>query len=532
MNYLGLYFLLKTGLYYTHSIGFHWIPNLLLALLAFWPLQPGLWRRLRPWVLWPAAIALLYYDAYLPSIERVWSQIGAISGFSNEYLLELLGRIFQPAEMAMLLGAIVLYTILSRWLRFATFAILAILSVPLVAAINNASAPPTPTPAPTATTTSTATTATNNTATNTTEASPDAQLQAFYAKENQRRLVFPKPASPPPFDIVMLHVCSMSWDDLDFVEERNTPLLKRFDLVFSNFNSAASYSGPAAIRVLRGTCGQTKEEGLFKEKPEECATFPSLAKAGYQTAGLLNHNGIYYSFAKIVAHEAGLDGRLESNKEVPVIMNSFDGTPVYDDYALLSRWWTQRQTHSAQPVALYYNSITLHDGNRVPGTASLSSLQTYKPRITKLLADLDRFVTQLEASGKPVLLLLIPEHGGALRREKGQLVDGIREIPDPKISLVPAAIKLVGLKTATQGTPPGAPILVDQPVSYFGLFSLVADLLADNPYTAGTIAWNTRLEKLQTTPFVAQNGDIVVMSDSSGRYIMKSSDGTWVPTGK
>lgn len=525
MNYFGLYFLLKTGLYYIHSIGFHWIPNLLLALLAFWPVQSGRWHRLRPWVLWPAAIALLYYDSYLPTVERVWSQIGAISGFSNAYLLELLGRIFQPAEMAILLGTIVLYTVLSRWLRFATFAILAILSVPLVAAIGNASAPSplTPTPAPTTTAASTANTAGNNT-----EASPDAQLQAFYAKESQRRLVFPKPGSPPPFDIVMLHVCSMSWDDLDFVEERNTPLLKRFDLVFSNFNSAASYSGPAAIRVLRGTCGQTKEEGLFKEKPEECATFPSLAKAGYQTAGLLNHNGIYYSFAKIVAHEAGLDGRLESNKEAPVIMNSFDGTPVYDDYALLSRWWTQRQTHGAQPTALYYNSITLHDGNRVPGTASLSSLQTYKPRITKLLSDLDRFVSQLEASGKPVLLLLIPEHGGALRREKGQLVDGIREIPDPKISLVPAAIKLVGLKTATQGTP----ILVDQPVSYFGLFSLVADLLADNPYAAGTIAWNTRLEKLQTTPFVAQNGDIVVMRDSSGRYIMKSGDGTWVPSGK
>lgn len=523
MNYLGLYFLLKTGLYYSGSIGFHWVLNLLLALLAFWPVQAGHWQRLRPWVLWPAAMALLYHDSYLPTIERVWSQIGAISGFSNAYLLELLGRIFKPAEMGMLLGVVVLYTILSRWLRFATFAILAILSVPLVAAIHNASAPSPLTPTPSATTATTAGTAGTNT-----EASPDAQLQAFYARESQRRLAFPKSGSPPPFDIVMLHVCSMSWDDLDFVEERNTPLLKRFDLVFGNFNSAATYSGPAAIRVLRGTCGQTQEEGLFKERPEECATFPSLAKAGYQTAGLLNHNGIYYSFAKIVAHEAGLDGRLESNKDVPVIMNSFDGTPVFDDYALLSRWWTQRQTRAAQPVALYYNSITLHDGNRVPGVASVSSLQTYKPRITRLLSDLDRFVSQLEASGKPVLLMLIPEHGGALRREKGQIVDGIREIPDPKISLVPAAIKLVGLKTATQGMP----VLVDKPVSYFGLFSLVADLLADNPYAAGTIDWNTRLEKLQTTPFVAQNGDIVVMRDGSGRYIMKSSDGTWVPTGK
>lgn len=46
-----------------------------------------------------------------------------------------------------------------------------------------------------------------------------------------------------------------------------------------------------------------------------------------------------------------------------------------------------------QPVALYYNTVSLHDGNRIEGVASRSSLDTYKPRLSKLLADFDQFLT-------------------------------------------------------------------------------------------------------------------------------------------
>ncbi|MCR3986170.1 cellulose biosynthesis protein BcsG [Aeromonas caviae] len=31
------------------------------------------------------------------------------------------------------------------------------------------------------------------------------------------------------------------------------PLWKHFDIVFKNFNSATSYSGPAAVRLLRAS---------------------------------------------------------------------------------------------------------------------------------------------------------------------------------------------------------------------------------------------------------------------------------------
>jgi cellulose synthase operon protein YhjU len=515
MSYLSLYFLLKTGLYYAHSIGFHWVPNLLLAAVAFWPLPPGRRQRLRPWLLWPVAMALLYHDSYLPTPARVWSQLGALSDFSADYLLELVHRTTSPTTLLALALAVLVYTALARWLRFATLALLGILSVPLLAALGPSAAAPT---AAASVAGSHSAPAAN---------SPDAQLQVFYHRERQRKLVFPASVAPPAFDLIVLHVCSLSWDDLDFVGERNAPLLKRFDVLFSHFNTAASYSGPAAFRVFRGNCGQSAHAPLYQATDPGCYTFPALEKAGFTTNGLLNHNGLFDSFARIVEHEAGLTGRLQSNRNASVHMQSFDGTPVYDDYGLLSQWWTQRQRQGSAPVALYYNTISLHDGNRLPGNPSVNSLATYKPRVHKLLADFDRFVSQLEASGRPVVLVLLPEHGAALRGDRLQIA-GLREIPDPKITLVPAAIKLIGMKTPAAA----GPVLVTQDMSYFGLNALLADLMRDNPFAPGGIALTERLQSLQTTPFVAENDDVVLLRQPSGDYVMKSNEGTWVSYGK
>ena len=517
MSYLSLYFLAKTGLYYGHTIGFHWVLNLLLAVAAFWPLPAGRWQRARALCVWPLAAALLYHDSLLPTPQRIWSQLGALQGFSADYMLELVRRVISPSALVWLAVVVLVYTALARWLRFATLALLGILSVPLVAAIGSAStaanAPATPT------------TLAGGAQGSSQASGSDAELQAFYARERQRKLLFPAQVAPPPFDVIVLHVCSLSWDDLDFVGERNAPLLKRFDVLFSHFNSAASYSGPAAYRVFRGNCGQTSHAQLYKGTDADCYTFPALEKAGFKTSGLLNHNGIYDSFARIVEHEAGLTGHLESNRNGTVQMQSFDGSPIYDDFGLLSQWWTQRQQKGAAPVALYYNTISLHDGNRIPGTTSRSSLDTYKPRLLKLLSDFDRFVSQLEASGRPVVLMLVPEHGASLRGDRLQ-ISGMREIPDPHITLVPAAIKLIGMKTpaSTNG-----PLVVQQDMSYFGLNSLLADLMRESPFASGGLPLAQRLQSLETTPYVAENDDVVMLHNQAGNYVLKSSDGTWVP---
>ena len=256
--------------------------------------------------------------------------------------------------------------------------------------------------------------------------------------------------------------------------------------------------------------------------------FPNLEKVGYQTAALLNHDGVYEEFAHALEQLGGLAGKLQSNQGAPVHMQNFDGSPIYNDHALLAQWWKKRSTdRSTGPVALYYNTISLHDGNRVPGMASRNSLETFKPRLVQLLADFDRFISELEASGRPVVVMLVPEHGASLRGDKIQM-SGMREIPGPRITLVPAAVKLVGMK-ASEASPPPGPLVVNQPMSYLGLYTLLGDLIRDNPYASSARPLAERLATPVTTPFVSENADVIVMRTIDGKYLMRSGNGEWVP---
>ena len=57
-------------------------------------------RRWRPWIGVPIAVALLYYDSWLPGFSRVVSQAGLIAGFSAAYLAELAGRFVNVTALA------------------------------------------------------------------------------------------------------------------------------------------------------------------------------------------------------------------------------------------------------------------------------------------------------------------------------------------------------------------------------------------------------------------------------------------------
>lgn len=521
MSYWNLYFLAKVGLTFTGYIGFNWWLNLLLWLALLPPIGHRLLRRTRAVLAWPAALALLYHDSYLPTPARVLSQLKALAGFSADYWLELATRLVNPAALVLAIAGLFLYAALARRVRFATFALVGILSVPLVAAIQEHKAQENEVGG---------TLASQGDGTQPADASdPDALLQKFYASEGQKRLQFTSAAGgTPPFDIILLHVCSLSWDDMEFVGQRDHPLLKRFDVLFTNFNSAASYSGPASLRVLHGTCGQMPHNKLYEGIDPQCYVFPNLEKLGYRTEGLLNHDGVYEEYAHTLEQRGGLAGKLLQNQDAPVHMQNFDGSPIYNDYALLSRWWKNRSAdRGASPAALYYNTISLHDGNRVPGMASRSSLDTYKPRLTQLLADFDKFISELEASGRPVVVILTPEHGASLRGDKIQ-ISGMREIPGPRITLVPAAVKLIGLKRS-DATPPVATQLVSQPTSYLELFTLLGSLFKESPYTEAARPMADRIAELSTTPFVSENADVIVMRNAGGKFVMKAGNGEWIP---
>lgn len=225
MGAWSLYFLVKAGLYHAGSIGFGWVGNLLFAAALAWPLRWPWARRARRWLAWPMALGLLYHDSFLPGPERL---LAGLSGFSGEYLWELAARVANPWVVLALAAGVAAYALLARWVPFTVVAFLGILSVPVVAEL---SAGPS------------AASAVQGAVV---PVDPQARLQAFYQGESQRKLQLPA-AGKPAFDVVVLHVCSLAWDDLDVVGERNHPLFGRFDLLFSNFNSATSYSGPAVL---------------------------------------------------------------------------------------------------------------------------------------------------------------------------------------------------------------------------------------------------------------------------------------------
>lgn len=521
MSYWSLYFLAKVGLHYSEKIALQWGWNLLLAAWLFWPLQSVAWRRARLAVALPAAVVLYYRESFLPTPERVLSQLGALKGFSAEYMLELLQRVVKPMDVVALVAVVLVYSALAKRIRFSSIAMLAIASVPAVALWQSGGGVVASVAlAPAASSGAGGAAAPVAVATD-----PDSQLKAFYANESQRKLLLSAGGQTPPFDVIVLNVCSLGWDDMDFVGMKDHPLMQRFDVVFNQFNTGASYSGPGLIRLMHGTCGQMPQKAMYGALDPQCYTFPSLEKIGYRTAGLMNHDGVYEGFGLSVEKHGGMAGKMADNRKAPVLMHSFDGTPIYSDHALLSQWWKDRPAQGTQPVALYYNTISLHDGNRVPGLTSRSSVDTYKPRLTQLLADFDKFLTELESTGRPVVVMLVPEHGAALRGDKLQ-ISGMREIPGPRITLVPAGIKIIG------GTPPASrqgPVLVDQPMSYFGLFSLLNDLMVNSPYVAAAKPLSDRVLGLPQTPLVSENEDVVVMGTQAQGYQLRSGNGAWVP---
>lgn len=95
---------------------------------------------------------------------------------------------------------------------------------------------------------------------------------------------------------------------------------------------------------------------------------------------------------KEVRENGGMKPELMDQTNLPVILLGFDGSPVYDDTAVLNRWLDVTEKDKNSRSATFYNTLPLHDGNHYPASA--------KQRITKarrkILDELDAFFTELE----------------------------------------------------------------------------------------------------------------------------------------
>lgn len=520
-DHMGLwsaYFFAKFLLYAGGYIGFSPLPNLLFAIFTVLPTRSARQRFFKNLLAIPAGIALLYHDSWLPPIERVLSQTNNVASFTLPYLIELVGRFINLELVTALIAMLAAYALARRRLRMSTFAFLGIFLIilapvggllPQLAAQSNVVASVGAGPS----------TAQMIDPRKMGREELDKRLSQFYAQERSRQIHFPSVAqSDPPYDIFILHVCSLSWDDLQAVNRSNDPLLKRFDILFTSFSSAASYSGPAAIRLLRGNCGETTHKELYDTPRRECLVINGLQDAGFEPHWLMNHDGDFGNFHADVSERGAFPAALTDSSGAIIAQRSFDGSPIYDDYSVLSRWWSQRASNPAARVVLYYNTISLHDGNRVEGRTKDSSFAT---RLAMLTSNIGKVLDDLQRSGRRVIVIIVPEHGAAVRGDRRQ-IPGLREIPTPAITRVPVGVMLVNAAKS----PNHKPLQIHSPASYLALNELLSRFLRDNPFNATPLNLSAYTGKLPRTDLVAENDGTVIMQIAD-QYMMRTPDGEW-----
>ncbi len=516
MGAWSLYFLVKVGLYFGHKIGLHWFWNIAFAVALAWPLESAVSRRLRLGLAIPVAIALLYYDSYLPAWSRVLDQIGVLSNFRLEYLEALVQRFVDLVWVGLIALLALAYALTAHRLRYATLAFAALLAVVVLPTPGLSSAPA----ADAQFVRARKTPAAQPIDPEASKARLDAILAADYAGEHGKSVNFSK-AGQARFDLIILSVCSLASDDLDYERMQNAALLKRFDIVFRQFNSGATYSGPAVLRLLHGTCGQTPQRELYiGTASDSCYLFRNLAAAGYQPALLMNHDGHFDNFAAQLQGQGGVDEPALDNRYAPALMTAFDGTPIRDDYEVLSQWWKNHAKGGDHP-ALLYNTISLHDGNVMPGDEP--RIAPYAPRLNRFFSDLDRFLDLVAAGSRPTVVVLIPEHGAALRGDALQ-IPGLRELPTIAITRVPAAVKLIGFPHVTNSA--RGPIVVEKPSSYLALTALVAGLSSASPDSTTRDAVRALAAALPSSPWIAENEGTVLLRHQGYAYL-RSTNGQW-----
>lgn len=523
------YFLLKFALLWYGYLNFHPFLNLVFLAFLLCPVPSVFLHRCRNWLAIPIGLALFYHDTWLPNIDSLLSQGTNILSFSPAYLLELLNRFINWQMIGAAFVLLVAYLFVSQWIRMTVLTVIALswLNVLDIYTPDGRVTPPSSKPIPNQPVVTTAVkpaTSQFNHQLPPTNANLSAYLNHFYTQEKNRHIVFPSAlaADAQPFDILIIQICSLSWADLDKTHLRNHPLWRQFDIVFNEFNSAASYSGPAMIHLMRANCGQTPHAALYTPAPAECYLMNNLANLGFTAELMLNHNGAFGDFLRELHQDSDLENvPLISQAGIKQSMLAFDDSPIYNDAELLNRWLKQKQQRVGGRSATYYNSITLHDGNR---SISDGKFIAYAPQAQQLLDQLASFLTTLEQSGRKVLVIVVPDHGANLTGDKLQM-PGLRDIPSPALTHVPVGIKLIGMKAAK----PKTTLQIDNPSSYLAIAELVKRLLDGKLFNQSQIDWQALTDKLPQTAYVAENEGIKVIEYQGKFYIQLKDDPSWIP---
>ncbi len=497
MLFWAIYFILVTYLQIFGFISAHAFYNLFLCLFVFFPL-PGklpkkiLIDRVRFILGIILGIVLLWHESYLPSLNTIWQFLTDPSlrpspVFIYRYLLS----VFSIKLLLFFLITLVWAYLIARTRLKKYFGIFFIICFLILGFTEKPST------------------------------STDL-IGEFYKNEATRTVSF---ANDPnnDYDIVILQLCSFSWSDFSYVNYDLKPFFKNFDYVFTDFNSATSYSNPAALRLLESTCGQSSHEQLFTDRPSSCYLMDVLKKAGYSTYVTLNHNGTYSGFNDAISRFGKAPLALDNSKLNPIEL-SFDNEPVYSDGDALSLWLKTREREQNNKAVLFYNSITLHTGSHYVDSTFLPDNSEYKFALGKITAELNNFFAEIKKSNRKTIVIVVGEHGAALQGSTLQ-PSTVREIPLPEITQVPAAIKIFGPGFNDQAS--GEGILIDRPMSYLGLLELVSRIIKEKPENQIQLVSKKIENKLPETNLVSDNENGTIMQSNLSLFYKLKKYKTW-----
>jgi len=495
------YFLAAAYLHFRGAIRLEPLANLALAALLAAPLPVRLagrrgWRVARHALAALAGVALLWHESFLPAPARAARLLESTGGaISPAYVLRLVGGAVDLLDAAAVVAIVAACAVLARRIAVAPLAFAAVLAVPIAGASGGGAGIP-------------------------------GALARFFDAEARRAVRFPERPAGPELDVVVLHVCSMSWDDLRASGLDKSPFLRQFDLVLGSFNSVSSYTNPSAIRLLRAACGQPRHADLYRPARPECYLLDRLRRAGYATWSAIDNDAPSYRFVEDAEVHGHADAPLPL-AGLPVRQVDFDGTPIHDDGALLARWLDARGRSPARRAALYADLTTLHGGARRVDDErrwTRGAADVYRESGERLFANVEAFLDALRATGRRTLVVLVPEHGAALAGTSFQPAD-LREVPLPAITTVPVALKLVG-----PGLPrvPARQVTVSRPTSYLAIAHLLAAALDAPDFRPEAILAEDVVSRIPETRFVAENEAAAVVLEG-GEPFWRKGDGPFAP---
>lgn len=330
-------------------------------------------------------------------------------------------------------------------------------------------------------------------------------LTTFLKQEKDRIVQMPAAIQKDfvPFNIVLVNICSMATDDIVIAKQTNHSVFSKFDIKFNNFSSVASYSTPGSMRLLRANCGQENEATMYSQRRPECELLTTLDKIGFSSEVYMDHDGVYGDYHKTLHDIAGLpENKYPLNKLSPKY-TAYDGSVIYSDRDLFNAYILNLDLRKTTNNISFMNILSLHDGNKKLGQrVSLS----YETRIKTLLDDIKFLLDELDKRDLKSVVVMIPEHGAALRGDKMQ-ISKLREIPTDTITKIPVMIRFAGT-----GKKP-INMDVNGSFSYLAVSSLIKEIIDNNIYGSQDIK-STIKQIVSTLPQTAH------INESTNAYFM------------